>query len=283
MIKNKDSLKAKVFNLSKETNVPNKYIIQEFMFEALLRRISISKYKEKFVIKGGFLLSSIFGVNLRSTMDLDTTIKGIPLTRKNLENIINEIITININDNINLELENIKDIRLEDKYSGYNVNLKADFDGLRTNLMIDVTTGDVITYSETEYQYKTIFDNEVINIMSYNFETIIAEKFESILSRNIENTRMKDYYDLYMFVNLKWNGIDKKELFEAIKNTSRKRNSEGYILNASKYIELIENDSKLKQLWKSYVSVYDYAKDINFEDTIKAIKVICEVVELVEV
>lgn len=283
MIKNKDSLKAKVSNLSKETNIPNKYIIQEFMLEALLRRISISKYKEKFVIKGGSLLSSIFGVNLRSTMDLDTTIKGIPLTRENLENIINEIITININDNINFELENIKDIRLEDEYSGYNVNLKADFDGLITNLMIDVTTGDVITYSETEYQYKTIFDNEVINIMSYNFETIIAEKFETILSRNIENTRMKDYYDLYMFVNLKWNDIDKKELFEAIKNTSRKRESIEYILNASKYIELIEEDNRLKQLWKSYVSVYDYAKDISFEDAIKAIKVVCDVVELVGV
>jgi len=283
MIKNKDSLKAKVSNLSKEANIPNKYIIQEFMFEALLRRISISKYKEKFVIKGGFLLSSIFGVNLRSTMDLDTTITGIPLTREKLENIINEIITININDNINFELENIKDIRLEDEYSGYNVNLKVDFDGLKTNLMMDVTTGDVITYGETEYQYKTIFDSEIINIMSYNFETIIAEKFETILSRNIENTRMKDYYDLYMFVNLKWNAIDKKELLEAIKNTSSKRGSVDYILNASKYIELIENDNKLKQLWKSYISVYDYAKDINFEDTTKAIKVVCEVVELVSV
>ena len=119
--------------------------------------------------------------------------------------------------------------------------------------------------------------------MSYNFVTIIAEKFETILSRNIENTRMKDYYDLYMFVNLKWNDIDKKELFEAIKNTSRKRESIEYILNASKYIELIEDDNRLKQLWKSYVSVYDYAKDISFEDTIKAIKVVCDVVELVGV
>lgn len=283
MIKNKDSLKAKVADLSKRTNISNKYIIQEFMFEALLKRISISKYKEKFIIKGGFLLSSIFGVNLRSTMDLDTTIKGIPLTRKNLEKIINEIITININDNINFKLENIKDIRLEDEYSGYNVNLKAEFDGLKTNLMIDVTTGDVITYSETEYQYKTIFDNEAINIMTYNFETIIAEKLESILSRNIENTRMKDYYDLYMFVNFKWDVVNKKELVEVIKRTSIKRKTEDYILNAYKYIELIEDDNKLKHLWKSYALVYSYANDINFEDTIKAIKAICKVLELVEV
>lgn len=283
MIKNKDSLKAKVANLSKNNNISNKYIIQEFMFEALLKRISASKYKEKFIIKGGFLLSSIFGVNLRSTMDLDTTIKGIPLTRKSLEKIINEIITINIGDNINFKLENIKDIRLEDEYSGYNVNLKAEFDGLKTNLMIDVTTGDVITYSETEYQYKTIFDNETINIMTYNYETIIAEKLESILSRNIENTRMKDYYDLYMFVNFKWNDIDKKELLEAIKQTSIKRKTEDYILNAYKYIELIEDDNKLKQLWKSYTLIYSYANDISFDDTIKAIKTICKVLELVEV
>lgn len=283
MIKNKDSLKAKVLNLSKKTNISNKYIIQEFMFEALLKRISVSKYKEKFVIKGGFLLSSIFGVNLRSTMDLDTTIKGIPLTRKNLESIINEIITINMDDNIDFKIENIKDIRLEDEYSGYNVNLKANFDGLVTNLMIDVTTGDVITYSETEYKYKTIFDNEIINIMSYNYETIIAEKFESILTRNIDNTRMKDYYDLYMFVNFKWNDVNKKELLEAIINTATKRQTIDYVLNANKYIKLIENDNKLKQLWNSYVSVYSYAKDINFEDTIKAIKIICDIVEFIEV
>jgi predicted nucleotidyltransferase component of viral defense system len=179
------------------------------MFESLLKRISLSNYKEKFIIKGGLLLSSIFGVNLRSTMDLDTTIKGIPLTKENLEKVINEIISIDVNDNIRLDLINIKDIRLEDEYSGFNINLNAEFDGLRTNLMIDVTTGDVITYKEVEFDYKTIFDNENISIMSYNFETIIAEKFETIISRNIDNTRMKDYYDLYMFVNLKWDNINK--------------------------------------------------------------------------
>ena len=274
MIKNKDSLKAKVSNLSKETNIPNKYIIQNFMFESLLKRISISNYKDKFIIKGGLLLSSIFGVNLRSTMDLDTTIKGFPLTKDNLEKIIKEIIAIDVDDNIILTLVNIKDIRLEDEYSGFNVNLNAEFDGLRTNLMIDVTTGDVITYKEVEFNYKTIFDDETISIMSYNFETIIAEKFETILSRNIDNTRMKDYYDLYMFVNLKWNDIDKTLLKEAIKNTSKKRETENIIESSDKYIELIENDNSLKDLWNSYISNYKYAKDISYDDTIKAIRTI---------
>ena len=278
MIKNRDSLKAKASNLSKKTNIPNKYLIQNFMFEALLKRISKSKYKNKFVIKGGLLLSSIFGVNLRSTMDLDTTIKGLPLDRETITKVINEIISIDLDDNVNLEIENIKDIREEELYSGFEVNLKAEFDGLKTNLMIDITTGDIITYKEVEFKYNTLFDNETINIMTYNYETIIAEKFESIISRNIDNTRMKDYYDLYMFVNLKWNDINKDTLRKAIINTSKARETLDYIDNANKYIELISDDSRLKALWNNYQNNYEYAKDIEFIDTINAIKVISEII-----
>ena len=274
MIKNKDSLKVKVSNLALSTNIPNKYLIQSFMFEALLKRISVSKYKDKFIIKGGLLLSSIFGVNLRSTMNLDTTIKGLPLDRTTITKVVNEIISIDLKDNIKLEIENIKDIREEELYSGFNINLKAEFDGLRTNLMIDITTGDVITYKEVQFEYKTLFDNEIVNIMTYNYETIIAEKFEAIISRNIDNTRMKDYYDLYMFVNLKWNDIDKTILRKAIFNTSEKRETLNYIENADKYIELINEDSKLKSQLKNYQNNYAYAKDISFENTIAAIKVI---------
>ena len=274
MIKNRDSLKARASNLSKKTNIPNKYLIQNFMFEALLKRISKSKYKDKFIIKGGFLLSSIFGVNLRSTMDLDTTIKGLPLDRETITNVINEIIRIDIEDNVRLDIENIKDIREEELYSGFEVNLKAEFDGLKTNLMIDITTGDVITYEEIEFKYSTLFDNEIINIMTYNYETIIAEKFESIISRNIDNTRMKDYYDLYMFVHLKWDDINKDTLRKAIFNTSKARETLDYINNANKYIELISDDSRLKALWNSYQNNYEYVNDIKFVDVINAIKII---------
>ena len=283
MIKNKDSLKAKASNLAIQTNIPNKYIIQNFMFEALLKRISNSNYKDKFIIKGGLLLSSIFGVNLRSTMDLDTTIKGLPLNKSTITKVITEIINIDLKDNITFEIENIKDIREEDLYSGYNVNLKADFDGLKINLMIDITTGDVITYKEVEFNYTTLFDNDTINIMTYNYETIIAEKFESIISRNIDNTRMKDYYDLYMFVNLKWNDINKETLRKAIINTSKNRETLSYIENANDYINLIEDDSELKLLWNNYQKNYEYAKDISFEDTIKSIKIISEIVTLISV
>lgn len=283
MIKNRDSLKARASNLSKKTNIPNKYLIQNFMFEALLKRISKSKYKDKFIIKGGFLLSSIFGVNLRSTMDLDTTIKGLPLDRETITNVINEIIRIDVEDNVRLDIENIKDIREEELYSGFEVNLKAEFDGLKTNLMIDITAGDVITYEEIEFKYSTLFDNEIINIMTYNYETIIAEKFESIISRNIDNTRMKDYYDLYMFVHLKWDDINKDTLIKAIFNTSKARETIDYINNANKYIELISDDSRLKALWNSYQNNYEYVKDIKFVDVINAIKIINAMIVLISV
>ena len=216
-------------------------------------------------------------------MDLDTTIKGLPLNKRTITKVITEIINIDLKDNITFEIENIKDIREEDLYSGYNVNLKADFDGLKTNLMIDITTGNIITFKEVKFKYNTLFDNDSINIMNYNYETIIAEKFESIISRNIDNTRMKDYYDLYMFVNLKWNDINKETLRKAIINTSKNRETLSYIENANDYINLIEDDSKLKSLWNNYQKNYEYAKDISFEDTIKAIKIISEIVTLISV
>ena len=283
MIKNRDSLKAKASNLSNKTNIPNKYLIQNFMFEALLKRISLSKYKDKFIIKGGLLLSSIFGVNLRSTMDLDTTIKGLSLDRDTITRVINEIISIDLNDNIKLEIENVKDIRQEELYSGFNINLKAEFDGIKTNLMIDITTGDVITYKEVEFKYTTLFDNEIIKIMSYNYETILAEKYESIISRNINNTRMKDYYDLYMFVKLKWNDIDKDTLRRAIINTAKNRETLNYINNSNKYLELIIDDIRLKSLWNSYQNNYEYAKNISFEETINAIKQIMNLLVIGEI
>ena len=216
-------------------------------------------------------------------MDLDTTIKGLALNKNTITKVITEIINIDLKDNITFEIENIKDIREEDLYSGYNVNLKADFDGLKTNLMIDITTGDIITYKEVEFKYNALFDNDTINIMTYNYETIIAEKFESIISRNIDNTRMKDYYDLYMFVNLKWNDINKETLRKAIINTSKNRETLSYMKNANDYINLIEDDSKLKLLWNNYQKNYEYAKDISFEDTIKSIKIISEIVTLISV
>lgn len=279
MIKNKDSLKAKVKNLALKNNIDSSYILQTFMFEALLKRIEKSNYKDNFIIKGGFLLSSLFGVDNRTTLDLDTTLKGISLTKENIEKIIDEIINIDVDDNIEFSIFSIKDIRLEEKYSGFCVHLNANFEGLKKHLLIDITTGDVITYREINFSYKTIFDDEIINIMAYNIETIVAEKFEAILSKNIENTRMKDYYDLYIFTSLKWDKIDKEILKKAILNTCNNRESNEYLNDSDYYIDMICKNDFIKKLWNDYKNKYSYAKNISFEDTIKAIEKINDVVK----
>lgn len=279
MIKNKDSLKAKAKNLALKNNIDSSYILQTFMFEALLKRIEKSNYKDNFIIKGGFLLSSLFGVDNRTTLDLDTTLKGISLTKENIEKIIDEIINIDVDDNIEFSIFSIKDIRLEEKYSGFCVHLNANFEGLKKHLLIDITTGDVITYREINFSYKTIFDDEIINIMAYNIETIVAEKFESILSKNIENTRMKDYYDLYIFTSLKWDKIDKEILKKAILNTCNNRESNEYLNDSDYYIDMICKNEFIKKLWNDYKNKYSYAKNIYFEDTIKAIEKINDVVK----
>ena len=276
---NKDSLKAKAKNVAQKYNLDSRYIIQYVMFESLIRRISISKYKENIIIKGGFLLSSIFGFNQRSTMDMDATLKGMNLNKENVLNIIKDIIAIDINDAVRYEIFSIKDIRLEKKYPGFKIHLLAYLEDLRTHLMIDITTGDVITLKEIDYEYNTIFDNETINIMSYNIETIIAEKFEAIISRNVINSRMKDYYDLYMFTTLKWDNVNKNLLKIAINNTCNNRKTTNYLNDSSNYINLISKNEDLKKLWKEYQNKNVYAKNINFEDTILAISKINELLK----
>lgn len=268
---NKDSLKAKARNIAQKYNLDSKYIIQNVMFEALIRRISISKYKENIIIKGGFLLSSIFGFNQRSTMDMDATLKGMNLTKENVSSIIENIISIDVNDGIRYEIFSIKEMRLEKKYPGFKVHLLAYLDDLRTHLLIDITTGDAITLKEIDYEYNTIFGDETISILSYNIETVIAEKFEAIISRSVVNSRMKDYYDLYMFTTLKWNNINKGILVKAINNTCDCRGTTDFLNDSNYFINLISKNENLKSLWRDYQNKNDYAKNITFEDTIKAI------------
>lgn len=278
MIKNRDSLKAKVSNLSKKTGIHNQYIIQEYLFEIFLKRLSKSSYKENFIVKGGLLVSNILGIDLRSTMDLDVSVKDFLLTKDNLKKVIEEIISID-NDEVKLSIEAIKEIRFDNTYPGFCVNIKAEFDGLKTNLLIDITSGDIITFDEIDYKYKPIFDDECILIKSYNIETILAEKFETIISRNIDNTRMKDFYDLFMLVKTKWNDIDKNVLILAIKNTSIKRGTDKLIERSTDLIGLLENDSVMIKLWYNYRDNYRYAENISYDDLINAIKTINDLIK----
>ena len=278
MIKNAKSLKDQAKNIAKENNISIQQVLQNYMFERILERLSKSKYKENFIIKGGLLLSSIMGINLRTTMDIDTNVTGINLEKEELLKILNEILNIDIGDNVSFIIEKIEDIKQEEYYGGYKFKITGIYENIKIKFHIDISTGDVITPKAIEYKYKKLFDSSYIDILSYNQETIIAEKLQSILERKLTNSRMKDYYDLYFFVNYKWDSIDKETLSKAIIRTFSARNSITELRNIKETIQTLENNPFLNRLWLDYSQKHEYSKNVSFNDTIKAIEVIEETI-----
>ncbi len=272
MIKNAKSLMDKSKNLAQKCNITTNEVLQNYMFERILERLSISKYKNNFILKGGLLLSSIMGIDIRTTMDMDTCIKGITLTDDELYQVLNEILSIDVGDNVKFEIKNSKPIREEDDYGGLRYNIVALFDNIRVNLSIDIATGDLITPKEIEYTYKMMFEERNLKLMTYNIETIIAEKFQTIISRSILNSRMKDYYDLYYL--LKNKEFSNKNLKEAINKTFSKRDTE--IESADNVISEIEKSDFVKELWANYAKKHNYATNIKFEQIINNIRNIIE-------
>jgi len=249
-----------------------------FFFEHVLMRLEKSIYRDNIILKGGVLLSSIIGENLRTTKDIDATLKSLPLNMDTIKNIFEEIFDLNIDDNVNFEIVSIKDIRLEDEYGGFKINVKGTFDKIRTNFFIEITTGDIITPREIKYKYNSIFEDKKINIMAYTIETIIAEKFESIINKNITTTRAKDFYDLYMLMKNK-NDINNKNLVKAIENTFKKRNTKFDIDSFKEIIELLSDSHTLRRIFADYQEKLEYTKLVKFNDTIKSIKNIVDILE----
>lgn len=272
MIKNAKSLMDRANNLAQRCDITTNEILQNYMFERVLARLSKSKYKNNFILKGGLLLSSIMGIDTRTTMDMDTCIKGINLDDTQLYEVLNEILSIDVNDNIKFYIKNSKPIREDDDYGGLKYNLLAQYENLRVNLSIDIATGDLITPKEIEYDYKMMFEDRSLQIMTYNIETIIAEKFQTVISRGILNSRMKDYYDLYYLTTYKQ--YSKDILRQAIKNTFEKRNTN--IENVQKVISEIATSDFTENLWNEYRKKFKYAKNIEYEQIMKKIKLLAE-------
>ena len=268
MIKNSKSLMDKAKNIANRSNITVNEVLQNYMFERILERLSISKYKYNFILKGGLLLSSIMGIDTRTTMDMDTCIKGIELTDEELYKVLTEILSINIDDNVTFTIKNFKPIREEDTYGGLKYNLIATFDGIKVNLSIDIATGDVITPREIEYDYKMLFEDRTLQLITYPIETIIAEKYQTVIERGILNSRMKDYYDLYYLLSKKLYNND--TLKEAIKKTFSKRNTDINIINQR--MQEIEESDFLKDLWNNYANKHLYSKNLKYEDLIHTIK-----------
>ena len=271
---NIESIKGKIRSMAEKKNLKSQEVLQIYFFERPLERLSKSNYKNNFVIKGGFLISSLIGIENRTTMDMDTTIKGIPLKEEKIKEIVDEIININVDDGIKFEIKDISYIREEDEYENFRISLLANVGRTKNSMKLDLTTGDAITPKEIEYTYPCIFSKENIKIMAYPLETILAEKYETIIRRNITTTRMRDFYDLYTLYKLKKDEIDYEILKEAIERTSDKRGSDEIMQDYKEIIEDIKEDSYLRSLWEVYCSENKYIGDLTFDKVVDVVTII---------
>lgn len=263
-----EQLKGKIRNLAKEKNLSSQEILQMYLFERVLERLSKSKYANNFILKGGFLIASMIGIDERTTLDIDTTVKGIPMDRETIEPAIQEILSVEVGDGVEFEYSRMKPIREDDDYNNFRVYFNAKYGKINNPMKMDITTGDEITPAAIEYKYPTIFGDGEININAYNLETILAEKYETILRRNIGNTRARDFYDLYALFTMYKESIDGSILREAIKNTSKKRGSLKELGDWRSIIDEIAEEPAVKELWSAYQSEYTYAQRIDFDSII---------------
>lgn len=276
---NTDRLKSIISKKANGNSTISAQLYQMFFFERILDRISKSKYKYNIILKGGLLLSSIIGEDMRTTKDMDATLKSIPLDKENIISIMTEILNIEVNDNVSFEIIDIKDIRKEDEYGGFKINVVGYLEKLRVNMFIEFTTGDKITPKEIEFNYNCIFENNKIPILAYTIETVISEKFETIISRNVATTRLKDFYDLGILLHDEYKNYNKTILVDAIKNTFKKRDTNLDIDEIKRTIELIKTDSVLKKSWSNYQQKFFWANRITYNSIIDKLE---ELVSLLE-
>lgn len=272
MIKTSRQLKALVRNLTKGDSLQAQIIMRNYVMERFLERISLSKYRNNFILKGGMLVSAMVGLDTRSTMDIDTTIKNMPLSVENAKEMIEEIISIPIDDGMTFSIKSVGEIMDEAEYGGVRVNLEAVLETMRTPLKVDISTGDIITPREVSYTFKLMFEERTISILAYNLETVLAEKMETVIARGVANTRLRDYYDLYILQNEYTYVINIEQFKAAFLATSKKRNSIQLIAEGNRILKEIVDNEVMQGLWKSYQKKFSYAEDISWEMVMDSIE-----------
>lgn len=271
-MKNSMQLKSLIKKISKEKNISAQILLQNYMLERFLERISNSKYKDNYILKGGFLIASMIGVDIRSTMDMDATIKGYPLNEERIIEMIDDIIAIPLKDKITFDRGGIEEIREKDEYVGYRISLIGNYDKMVVPLKLDITTGDKITPKEIEYRYNLMLEERSINILAYNLSTILAEKLETVIVRGDQNTRLRDYYDIFILTKLESKNIEISTLEMALRETAEKRGTYNRIKEFNQVIEIIELSDIMRQRWDNYSKKNSYAEGIKFEETCESIK-----------
>ena len=270
MIHSSKQLKDLIRNLSKEVGIEAHVLIRKYMMERFLERVSSSKYNGSFILKGGMLVAAFVGVEARATMDIDTTIKGIPVTMVDMERTITEISNIDLDDNVKFRIKKVSEIMDEAEYSGIRFSMDAVLDGAVIPLKIDISTGDVITPREIAYSYKLMFEDRTIPIMTYPIETVLAEKLETVISRSITNTRMRDFYDIHIL--LKSQNINADILALALERTAKKRGNFNLLENAESVLKIVKSDEDMKRLWNIYQKKFKHAGEYTWDEVIHSVR-----------
>ena len=270
MIHSSKQLKDLIRNLSKEVGIEAHVLIRKYMMERFLERVSSSKYNGSFILKGGMLVAAFVGVEARATMDIDTTIKGIPVTIVDMERTITEISNIDLDDNVKFRIKKVSEIMDEAEYSGIRFSMDAVLDGAVIPLKIDISTGDVITPREIAYSYKLMFEDRTIPIMTYPIETVLAEKLETVISRSITNTRMRDFYDIHIL--LKSQNINADILALALERTAKKRGNFNLLENAESVLKIVKSDEDMKRLWNIYQKKFKYAGEYTWDEVMHSVR-----------
>lgn len=272
MIKTAKQLKELIRNLSKEKSADAQLLIRNYMMERFLERISLSEYKDNFILKGGMLVAAMVGLDARSTMDLDATVKGANVTVEDVKNIISAIVAVPLGDSVKFRVKRISEIMDEAEYPGVRVSMETEFDGVITPLKIDISTGDVITPREVRYHFKLMLEERTIDVWAYNLETVLAEKLETIISRTITNTRMRDFYDIHILCQIHGKDLNTVFLRDALKATAKKRGTEQHLQDAIDVFDEIENDAVMQNLWQVYQKKFSYASEISWKEVMQSVK-----------
>jgi predicted nucleotidyltransferase component of viral defense system len=265
-------IKDLIRNQAKKSNTDAQILLRNYMLERLLERISLSNYKQNFILKGGMLVAAMVGLDARSTVDMDATIKGYPLNEENLRNVFDEILHTPVDDDISMTLLSISNIHEEAECDCFRISLSAQVENTKIPLKVDITTGDVITPRETQYRFNLLLENRYIDILAYNLETVLAEKMETVISRGVLNTRMRDFYDLHILRILQSDNIDYSLLAKAFKATATKRDAVFSSVNLLPELEKVLTDTEIKRLWENYRKKFNYAADLEWNEIMESLR-----------
>ena len=270
-MKTPEQLKGSIRSMAEKKNLRAQEVLQMFFFERILERLAASKYRDNFILKGGLLISSMIGIQERTTMDMDTTVRGLPMEEDKIVAILKEILAIDVDDGIKFLWQSIEPIRDEDAYNNFRIHLKAQYGKISSPMKIDVTTGDAITPAAVQYDYPLLFEDRSVPVMAYTLETVLAEKYETVIRRNIGTTRARDFYDLYTLYRSRKDEIRPEVLKSALLHTAKKRNSMEDMQEWRDILRDIREEPPLYRLWENYTTENKYVGTLAFHEVLDAV------------